>query len=117
MIAVFIVSGRQHWLGFLVLEPVARLSPFDIIRNEYVLVFALSGCGAAAEVIYKRLTGCKVGGWKGRIWMWSFMLSISGYWSRPQYAVGLALALRKIYEDVPALSLVEQAAKAMGYGR
>lgn len=117
MMAVFVISGLHHWLGFLVVEPVARISPLDIMRSNYLLVFVLSGCAAATEVSYKRATGRKVGGWMGRLWMWSFLLSMGHLWSRPQYASGLALAPRQLFVDVPALSLVEQGAKALGYGR
>ncbi|WVQ94491.1 hypothetical protein IAU59_001570 [Kwoniella sp. CBS 9459] len=64
----FFLSGAMHALGQFTLDPSPPLFPIFIL-------FPLSGLGCALEVQFKRITGRKVRGVLGRIWVWTFMLA------------------------------------------
>ncbi|OCF34666.1 hypothetical protein I316_03709 [Kwoniella heveanensis BCC8398] len=64
----FVLSGAMHALGQFTLDPTPPLFPIFVL-------FPLSGLGCALEVQFKRLTGRKVRGVWGRVWVWAFMLA------------------------------------------
>ncbi|WVR03941.1 hypothetical protein IAU60_000940 [Kwoniella sp. DSM 27419] len=64
----FFFSGAMHALGQFAMSPNPNLFPIFIL-------FPLCGAGCAAEVIFKRITGRKVRGFWGRLWVWTAMLA------------------------------------------
>ena len=64
---VFVLSGLLHVLGELDSYPVP--SPFDLWA-----FFFLSGIGCGFELLFKKLTGRRVNGWAGRVWVWIYMM-------------------------------------------
>ncbi|WWD08865.1 hypothetical protein V865_006979 [Kwoniella europaea PYCC6329] len=65
----FILSGLMHSIGQFTMNPHPPLLPI-------FLMFPLSGMGCSLEVVFKRMTGKKVGGIYGRIWVWIAMLAV-----------------------------------------
>nr|XP_031863042.1 uncharacterized protein CI109_001519 [Kwoniella shandongensis]KAA5530114.1 hypothetical protein CI109_001519 [Kwoniella shandongensis] len=63
----FILSGLMHAYGQFLMHPVPSLLPIASF-------FLLSGLGCAGEVVFKRITGHKVRGFWGRMWIWFFIL-------------------------------------------
>jgi hypothetical protein len=64
----FFYSAVFHILAHLNMDPVPA-------SWKIMAFFMLSAVGCAAEVTFKRVTGCPVGGWTGRIWATAFMLA------------------------------------------
>lgn len=70
---IFILSAAYHSLGELSMSPAPDILPLSGF-------FILSGVGCGLEVTFKKVTGRRVSGWPGRIWMYAFLLS-SGRWA------------------------------------
>lgn len=66
---IFFLSGSMHALGQL-----SMTVPPDPLR--VATFFWLSGLGVTGELFFRRITGRRVKGVLGRVWMWMFL-----YWS------------------------------------
>jgi len=64
----FVVSAVFHTLAHLAMNPAP-----DSWRT--MAFFIASGLGCTAEVLFKKITGRRVGGWGGRVWAMTFMLA------------------------------------------
>ena len=80
MLAIFTISGIEHHLIYML--PVS-LSPSVF---PWLVFFIGSGVGVLLERAFLKYTGRQVKGIGGALWMWTWLLMISGpitrwYWS------------------------------------
>lgn len=61
-----VASGLYHELPMYLLN--------KGLDHRVTLFFAVQGVGMVLEEGWKRVTGRKVGGWWGRVWVWGFMV-------------------------------------------
>ena len=67
LLLVFSLSGVIYGRGCIMALP----TPYP---PDIMILFFLSGPGAACEVAFKRITGNKAYGRWGRLWLWKFLL-------------------------------------------
>lgn len=66
VLGTFLASGLLHELSTYVID-----RPLD---HRVTLFFFLQGVGVVLESVWRKITGCRVGGWCGRLWVLFFML-------------------------------------------
>ncbi|ORX36319.1 hypothetical protein BD324DRAFT_628280 [Kockovaella imperatae] len=66
LVTSFFCSGMLHALGELSTDP----APYTV---PVFYFFLLSGVGGVFEALFRRVTGRRVRGFWGRIWMWTFL--------------------------------------------
>lgn len=54
----------------------------------YLTFYLSQGIGCILERYFRNITGKRVGGWSGRIWLWSFMIISCGGMVGEYYRVG-----------------------------
>jgi hypothetical protein len=114
VLMVFFFSGQLHTVGQLVITRALRI-PLPSAQNPNPLImvdrmaqfFIACGCASIAEVIFKRVTGRKVRGWPGRIWLAIVLLSTAQGGAEEWYAMGFVGSMRGLIGMVPLLSVVE----------
>lgn len=78
-LGTFLASGLFHELGMYVVN--------RGLDHRVILFFALQGVGVLLERLYRKVTGRRVGGWTGRIWVWVLILGLEQMCSTSLYAV------------------------------
>lgn len=68
VLCTFLASGLYHELATYAIG-----RPTD---HRVTLFFFLQGVGVVCELVWKKLTGSRVGGWGGKFWMFVFMLLV-----------------------------------------
>ena len=68
VMGTFIASGLYHELGFYMIN--------RGLDHRTTLFFVLQGVAMILERAYTSVTGSRVGGWKGRIWAYFWVLVV-----------------------------------------
>ncbi|ORY23420.1 hypothetical protein BCR39DRAFT_549199 [Naematelia encephala] len=82
---IFFLSGALHALGQITMDPVPSILPL-------LAFFLASGVGCALEVAFKKVSGKRVGGWSGKVWVWTYMLVTARLACGSWFDSGLAAA-------------------------
>jgi hypothetical protein len=85
-----------------------------VIVWAYMYFFVPNALGCIGERLFRQITGKRVGGWWGRIWMWSVVLYFSQAWVEEDLASGWAGSMRGGIK--PEQSIVVWAMSALGLG-
>lgn len=109
IVGAFVASAFLHASIFSMMDS-------GFIIWPYLASFGGFGVVCALERGYGKLTGRRVGGWAGRIWMWSCMLVVSEPIVAHMYANGWAGCMRGSYGTMRWMSLVEWSVWALGLG-
>lgn len=116
VIVTFFFSGLLHTIGQLVITRQLRIelpslsSPLSLVMVDKMACFFIGcGCCSVLEVTFKRLTGRKVRGWPGRLWLWAVMLIMAQGGAEEWFAMGFVGSMRGLIGMAPVLSAVEWA--------
>jgi len=84
LLGTFLASGLFHELGMYM---VCRG-----LDHRVTFFFTIQGVGVLLERVYKRVTGRRVEGWFGRVWLWIFIFGFGQVCSDAWLSRGLGAA-------------------------
>jgi hypothetical protein len=109
LMSIFILSALTHTLLY---YPINRTLNF----YPYLYFFSINGFGCLAERYYRQLTGKRVEGGIGRIWVWVIILVAAQPWVEQDLSSGWAGAMRDVLASEPEKSIVIWATGKLGWG-
>ena len=81
ILSIFAASALFHMIISIPLPATVSFMP-------YLILYLSQGIGCILERYFRNITGKRVGGWIGRIWLWSFMIIGCGGMVGEYYRVG-----------------------------